>query len=589
MKITPNAVAGAAAQGATLDDLARLLGVRRGSNALRELVNAMCTAGYLRRTDTGLRGPNGTAVYEFSPGPLAHQLDRMPPPAATTTGATTTGTPVPAGAAKAAAQQYPHPPAGVTPGGDVPVCVKHGPMVSAPETVFGWRCPADPNCRADYDCPRHLFDDPPYGDPNQPVRMRRRPTPDGAPTAGDARTYARCPKCGHVTGPSFGWPTGCGQCAAAGDTLVPTDRQYADKRQRYLDEIDREVADGGLDPRNAEYLRKINQAPEDLDEALAELDRRNWRTGAPGTPLGGADPDWPGGADTEPAGAPAGRPAVVRPPVRPDDTAATGGADPAGAGGAPSGAAAGGSGGAPPADPPVVRNSDEAYRADTGPVEQAVLDAYDRARQDPNRRDPGDIVMLDDLRAALPPGLPRELVDAALLKLGSHPDVSTFPAGRDVTDAEHAAGVHMGGGVDHAILVHPELTGGNGAMLDVKARIPSADRATALSVLSRLTDDNVRAVAEHMDVPHAGVPAAELRERVADRAQVNHDAWSADAQQQQDDGTLLYRADNDPEWAAGLDDAGRGELRAAAARLHERIEAGDPSWQYARARVNRWR
>jgi hypothetical protein len=74
---------------------------------------------------------------------------------------------------------------------------------------------------------------------------------------------------------------------------------------------------------------------------------------------------------------------------------------------------------------------------------------------------------------------------------------------------------------------------------------------------------------------------------VVDASAANHQAWLADARQGQDDGTLLYRADTDPDWVAGWTDADRRRAREAAERLLARADS-DPSWAYVRERAARW-
>ena len=77
------------------------------------------------------------------------------------------------------------------------------------------------------------------------------------------------------------------------------------------------------------------------------------------------------------------------------------------------------------------------------------------------------------------------------------------------------------------------------------------------------------------------------RQRLIDTSVANLDAWLADAKHGAEDGTLLYRADTDPEWVAGWSDDDRQRAREAAARLLERADR-DQSWAYVRDRAARW-
>jgi hypothetical protein len=220
--------------------------------------------------------------------------------------------------------------------------------------------------------------------------------------------------------------------------------------------------------------------------------------------------------------------------------------------------------------PPEV--SADAYAADTRDVERRVRTTYAAVLADPHRARAGDIVMISEVRERMP-DVSREQFDAAMIKLGAHPDVATFPVGHREMPQDFEQGVARGGTVDEAMIVQPDYTGGNGTMADVEQRVSSADRPTALSVVSGLHDSNVHRLADRMGVPHEGVPIDEVRERIADQAEVNHRVWLAEHGRAAADGTLLYRADNDPAWVAGLDDLGRQALRDAGRRQVEHYTA----------------
>jgi hypothetical protein len=224
------------------------------------------------------------------------------------------------------------------------------------------------------------------------------------------------------------------------------------------------------------------------------------------------------------------------------------------------------------------RPSDDAVAADTRDLEAEIRNAYARLADEP-----GNTVSLSDLRAALPDHFDRAAVDAALYKLAAHSDVYLTPR----TDQKLAdeptqqAALPLGGNYSHEVRIYPERR-----MADTAQRIHSTDRRTAESMLAPLSDRDVAYLAERMDVDTSGT-TEQLRERIADRADRNRKEWLADARQGQEDGTLLYRADNEPEWVATWTDEDRQKAAAAAARLQHRA-ATEESWAYVKDRADRW-
>jgi hypothetical protein len=224
------------------------------------------------------------------------------------------------------------------------------------------------------------------------------------------------------------------------------------------------------------------------------------------------------------------------------------------------------------------RPSDDAVAADTRDVETEIRNAWARLA-----REYGDGVPLTELRAALPEGLDRAAVDAALYKLAAHSDVSLEPknAQKLADDAAQHAAVPLGGSYAHTLRIHRDRS-----MIDTAQRIHSTDRRTAESMLAPLSDRDVAYLAEKMDVDTTGT-TEQLRERIADRADRNREEWLADARQGQEDGTLLYRADTEPEWVATWTDEDRQKVAAAAARLQHRA-ATEERWAYVKDRADRW-
>ena len=225
--------------------------------------------------------------------------------------------------------------------------------------------------------------------------------------------------------------------------------------------------------------------------------------------------------------------------------------------------------------------SDEAIARDTRDLEAAIRSAY--ARLAPHH---GDIVPLVEIRVALlalPGSLDRESVDAALTKLAGHSDVHLSPRTdqRQADPATQQAALRLGGSYSHILNIDPGQD-----MTATLQRIRSTSRIQAHSILAPLSDADVTYLAERMDVDTSGT-AAQIRDRVAERAETNRQAWLADARQGAADGTLLYRADTDPAWVSGWSETDRQAAQEAAARLLERADRED-SWAYIRDRATRW-
>ncbi|MBN1174894.1 MAG: hypothetical protein JXA67_22235 [Micromonosporaceae bacterium] len=224
-----------------------------------------------------------------------------------------------------------------------------------------------------------------------------------------------------------------------------------------------------------------------------------------------------------------------------------------------------------------VGPSGAALARDTRPVEAQIRAAYARLADRP-----GAIVPLTLLRAALPGDLDRETVDVALSHLGTHDDVRLAPV-RDhhQTDPATQAAALRVGGYDHRITIEPAVSASG-----VLQRVRCTDAVHAASMVAPLDEPTLAYVAEHMGLDTGG--AAELlRQRIVEQAGANHAAWLVDAEQGRVDGTLLYRADTDPDWVAGWTDGDRRAAGEAARRLLARAEA-DPTWAYVRERANRW-
>jgi hypothetical protein len=189
----------------------------------------------------------------------------------------------------------------------------------------------------------------------------------------------------------------------------------------------------------------------------------------------------------------------------------------------------------------------------------------------------GSSVPLADLRAGL----------------GSHSDVYLEPTGiaggrgvvsyqSDLAAEDRDAAVWRGG--THHITISLD----EGRTTDgVVARLRMCDRERATSMVAALDDAEVEAAAGPMGVEVAPGEPQVTRQRLVDRSVANADAWMRDAQQGQEDGTLLYRADHEPEWVAGWSEEDRQRAREAGQRLLERAER-DPGWAYVRERAARW-
>ncbi len=196
----------------------------------------------------------------------------------------------------------------------------------------------------------------------------------------------------------------------------------------------------------------------------------------------------------------------------------------------------------------------------------------------------GAQVSLADLREALPAEWGKEQVDQALGLLCDHADVHMYPLSDQknaaMRDAE--AAVFVGATHHHAIQIdrrspEPER---------VVERLRMRERDYAESQVAALDDHTVAQVAEQMGVEPDPDPNV-LRQRLIDTSVANLDTWRADAQQGQDDGMLLYRADNEPEWVASWTDDDRQQAAEAAARLQERAVT-DPHWAFVKDRADRW-
>jgi hypothetical protein len=212
----------------------------------------------------------------------------------------------------------------------------------------------------------------------------------------------------------------------------------------------------------------------------------------------------------------------------------------------------------------------------TGPEPERAAGRLDRL---------GAIVPLADLRAALS-DVPREMFDTALARLADHSDVHVIPSGRiahrDMADADRDAALWLGGQYNHTIHIdHARTTDG------IVARLHMRDRDQAASMVAALDDREVESVARAMDLDVFHGDPAVTRQRLIDASVANHDGWLTDARQGEQDGTLLYRADTDPEWVAGWTDDDRQQARDAAQRLLERADR-DQSWAYVRDRAARW-
>lgn len=225
-----------------------------------------------------------------------------------------------------------------------------------------------------------------------------------------------------------------------------------------------------------------------------------------------------------------------------------------------------------------ARPSDQALDSDTRDLEATIRATYARLAERP-----GAAVPLADLRAALPTGLDRDTIDAALIKLAGHTGVHIIPTGsqKQVRPDTQQAALDMGGQYNHTLYIEP-----NPSLTDTLQVITSTSRVRAESILAALDDRAVAWLADRMGVATDGSPV-QLRDRVAERAAHNRRQWLANARQGREDGTLLYRADNEPEWVASWTATDREQVAAAAARLQHRAATED-SWAFVRERADRW-
>ncbi len=206
------------------------------------------------------------------------------------------------------------------------------------------------------------------------------------------------------------------------------------------------------------------------------------------------------------------------------------------------------------------RPSNEAIARDTRECEAAIRATYRRLR--PNY--PGYDVPLTAIREALGNRWDRETVDAALTKLGAHDDVFLHGRSHNQTNAEtQAAALAYGGEYRHGIVIDRDRGAGVSRTLQV---IRSIDQRTAESMLAPLSAADTHYIAERMDVDTRG-SLDDVKARIAVQSEMNRKKWLDDARQEREDGSLLYRADHEPEWVAGWTDAERQAAREAAQRM----------------------
>ncbi len=231
--------------------------------------------------------------------------------------------------------------------------------------------------------------------------------------------------------------------------------------------------------------------------------------------------------------------------------------------------------------------SREAVARDTRDVEALIRDKYrelDQANQanyvNPANWSPGTPVKLADIRDRLPADIDRETVDAAFAKLARHAGVHLFPSTdqKQATPRDQAAALQLGASYDHSMSIEARPIGVD----EVQRRVESTPRVYAESQLAAMSDRDVETLARRMGVEvFPGAPYVN-RERIAARSDANHEAWLAKGRQEEADGTLLYRADNDPEWVASWTDEDRAAVGAAAERQSQM------DWDVGRERGRRW-
>jgi len=225
--------------------------------------------------------------------------------------------------------------------------------------------------------------------------------------------------------------------------------------------------------------------------------------------------------------------------------------------------------------------SAEAIEQDTREIEVAIRDAYYAAAN----AHPSGYVPLATIRALLSNVDGREAVDAALTKLASHSDVYYYPAGHlATTRTNQEAALAIGGTWDHFIMIDP-----HGRDLGVAFQaLHMSSRTRALSILAPLGPDQINHLATKMGVADAiGEDLDVIRERIADQAETNRQEWLSDARQGAADGTLLYRADKEPDWVASWSPAEKVAASEAAARLLVRADR-EQCWAFVRDRAMRW-
>src|SRR6266542_4193846 len=180
--------------------------------------------------------------------------------------------------------------------------------------------------------------------------------------------------------------------------------------------------------------------------------------------------------------------------------------------------------------------SREAVARDTRDVEAQIRQTYARLAR------PGGHMKLADLRAALPPDLDWETVDAALTKLGVHSDVHLWPNSdqKQASPADQAAALRFGGGYDHTIMIEA----GPQSIADVYRRVKSTDRVHAESMLAPLDRWQLERLADRFETAdgrtgliYTNRDDDKIRAHLAQESATNHEAWLAKANQEVADGT----------------------------------------------------
>lgn len=199
---------------------------------------------------------------------------------------------------------------------------------------------------------------------------------------------------------------------------------------------------------------------------------------------------------------------------------------------------------------------------------------------------PDSIVRLADVRAALPDDVPREVVDLALARVAMQDDVNLFPLAsrKNTTPDDQAAAVTLGVGYSDAMRVDPM-----GLDLDtIHQGIRTAGADMATSMVDPLGDQTSRDLAARMGVDPTG-SLRDVKQRIVERSDANCQAWHTEARQSELDGTLLYRADNEPDWVATWTAADYAAAGAAAGRVLSRCDRDPETWHDGfRDRARRW-